>query len=84
MTSPCGMDTVREPIAAGKRQKKVNEMRTESTRPFALFMATLREIFEESAYERFLARAQVKSSPAAYGNFLRETEGARARRPKCC
>ena len=36
-----------------------------------MLMATLREIFEESAYERFLAKTQVKSSPAAYGDFLR-------------
>ncbi len=44
----------------------------------------LREIFEESAYERFLARRRVASSPAAYGDFLLESETARSRRPRCC
>lgn len=50
----------------------------------AILMATLREIFDESAYARFLQRNQSQSSPESYQNFLRETEIARARRPRCC
>ena len=46
--------------------------------------AVLREIFDESAYERFLASKGMASSPAAYGEFIHETEHARARRPRCC
>jgi hypothetical protein len=83
--SPCGAGTpVRERIAAKTNRKRGNAVRTVITRSFAVFIAALREIFEESAYERFLARAQVESSPAAYGNFLRETEDTKVRRPKCC
>ncbi len=50
----------------------------------AIFLAALREIFDESAYLRFLTRHQLASSPAAYAAFLRESELAKARRPRCC
>jgi hypothetical protein len=85
LISPCGADTlVREPLKAKTNRKKVNEVRAGITRSLAVFMAALREIFEESAYERFLSRRSLTSSPAAYGDFLRETEAAKARRPRCC
>jgi hypothetical protein len=48
------------------------------------FMATLREIFDEAAYARFLRRAGVQSSSEAYAEFQREFEEAKVRRPKCC
>lgn len=47
-------------------------------------MATLHEIFDESAYRRFLERRQVVSSRKAYAEFMREHELLRARRPRCC
>jgi hypothetical protein len=47
-------------------------------------LSTLREVFDESAYSRFLARHGVSSSQQAYAAFLREQEGIKARRPKCC
>lgn len=49
-----------------------------------ILLAALREIFDESAYARFLERNRLTSSPAAYAAFLRENEAARARRPRCC
>lgn len=49
-----------------------------------LLRATLREIFDEAAYERFLARQAQPSSAGAYAAFRRETETAKARRPRCC
>ena len=49
-----------------------------------IVLATLREIFDEAAYARFLQRHRMKSSRAAYAAFLRESEAARARRPRCC
>ena len=48
------------------------------------FMATLREIFDEAAYARFLERAGMDSSSAAYAAFRREFEEGKVRRPKCC
>jgi hypothetical protein len=49
-----------------------------------IFLATLREIFDESAYARFLNQKQLASSRAAYASFRREYEVAKARRPRCC
>jgi hypothetical protein len=46
--------------------------------------SVLREIFDESAYARFLERNKVESSRTAYAGFLRECEGIRARRTRCC
>ena len=51
---------------------------------FSLLLCTLREIFDESAYARFLDRNRVLSSPSAYAAFLRESEVAKARRLRCC
>ena len=49
-----------------------------------ILLAALREIFDEAAYERFLERASLASSPQAYSEFLREREGISASRPRCC
>jgi hypothetical protein len=49
-----------------------------------IFFATLHEIFDESAYARFLEQKQLVSSRAAYAAFRRENDAAKARRPKCC
>ena len=49
-----------------------------------ILLETLREIFDENAYARFLSRTQTASSPAAYAAFCRERESAQTRRPKCC
>ena len=49
-----------------------------------IFLAMLREIFDEAAYARFLRRTQTQSSRAAYAAFWREREASHQRRPKCC
>lgn len=49
-----------------------------------VFIAALREIFDESAYARFLDQRQLVSSRATYAAFRQEHEAAKARRPKCC
>jgi|HubBroStandDraft_6_1064221.scaffolds.fasta_scaffold27673_3 hypothetical protein len=49
-----------------------------------LLLATLREIFDESAYQRFLTNHHLNSGQAAYALFLREQETRKARQPKCC
>jgi hypothetical protein len=50
----------------------------------AILVSVAREVFDESAYTRFLQRMQMPSSCAAYAAFLRERETLKARRPKCC
>ena len=51
---------------------------------FIVLLAALREIFDESAYQRFLAREGVAASRVSYAEFLREVEVSKARRPRCC
>jgi hypothetical protein len=51
---------------------------------FILLRSTLREIFDESAYTRFLERRGLASSREAYAEFLREGQAVRERRPRCC
>jgi hypothetical protein len=48
----------------------------------ALFVATVKEIFDESAYARFLARESREPSPSAYADFIQEKHSAPIRR--CC
>ncbi len=50
----------------------------------SLLLATLREIFDESAYQRFLVQHHLNSGQTAYASFLREQETRKARQPKCC
>jgi hypothetical protein len=49
-----------------------------------IFLAALREIFDEAPYARFLQRTHTASSPEAYAAFSREHEHRHARRPRCC
>jgi hypothetical protein len=49
-----------------------------------ILWSTLREIFDESAYARFLDRQHLHSSADAYAAFLRESLKQRERRPRCC
>jgi hypothetical protein len=46
--------------------------------------ATLREIFDESAYDRFLLRTHASRSVASYRTFTRERDAAMVKRPRCC
>jgi hypothetical protein len=53
-------------------------------RVLRIVLAALREIFDESAYERFLSRTGVLRSTDSYREFLREREIAMATKPRCC
>ena len=53
-------------------------------RAIRVLLSTLREIFDEAAYSRFLSRHRMSSCPNAYAAFLREQDRVKARRPKCC
>ena len=48
----------------------------------ALLAATLKEIFDETAYARFLARKAKAPSAEAYAEFVQEKHSAPVRR--CC
>jgi hypothetical protein len=49
-----------------------------------IFVAVLREIFDESAYLRFLRSRQITSSVDAYAASCRERESDYKRRTRCC
>jgi len=51
---------------------------------FRVLLATLREIFDENAYKRFLVRTGNVASRNSYREFQREREAGMATRPKCC
>ena len=46
--------------------------------------AMLREIFDESAYDRFLLRTHASRSVASYRAFTRERDAAMVKKPRCC
>jgi len=50
----------------------------------AILASLLQEIFDESAYHRFLERNQISSSTRAYAAFREENDRLKAQRPKCC
>lgn len=58
--------------------------RSRIVRAVKLAVSCLREIFDESAYARFLHRVGGESSPAKYAAFRREYEAVKAQRPRCC
>jgi hypothetical protein len=49
-----------------------------------LLLQTLREIFDENAYQRFLKRRGLAHSRAAYAEFLEELRQRKERRVRCC
>lgn len=51
---------------------------------FQVLLATLREIFDENAYQRYLLRTGNTSSVQSYREFQREREAGMTNRPKCC
>ena len=75
VTSRVGTGTLACPVQHGS---------TGLRHALSLLWSTMREIFDESAYARFLTRTQLTSSREAYAAFRRESEGAKARRPRCC
>lgn len=51
---------------------------------FLVLLATLREIFDENAYQRFLVRTGNTACAESYRAFMRERETGMATRPRCC
>jgi hypothetical protein len=47
-------------------------------------LATLREIFDENAYQRFLLRTGRVASRSSYHDFIRERNAEIVRKPRCC
>ncbi len=60
------------------------KLSSEGRRTLAVIDSILREIFDESAYARFLERRDLTTSRQAYAEFLAESRAQRERRPRCC
>ena len=69
---------VERPLLANLR------LRQRASATYRLMASILREIFDESAYERFLAKHQIDSSVEAYAEFSRECGHRKARCARCC
>ena len=50
----------------------------------SLFVALLRELADENAYQRYLAVRGVAASPEEWRRFSSARLAARFERPKCC
>ena len=77
--------------APARERAKAKQNRGDSNAIFAIVFrgltvlaATLQEIFDESAYQRFLHRSNLQSSRKAYAIFQQENEQSKSRRPRCC
>jgi hypothetical protein len=69
----------------GRLGDRVIERVTAFTRrALVVVRAALREIFDESAYERFLARTDSERSVSSYRAFMLERENAMTRKQRCC
>jgi hypothetical protein len=44
----------------------------------------IREIFDESAYDRFLLRTNAGRSIASYRAFTHERDASMQKKPRCC
>ncbi len=81
----CGAGApARETLEARTQRARVSAIAAAINRSFKLLAAILREIFDESAYQRFLDRTRLQSSPNAYAIFQHENEQTKSRRPRCC
>jgi hypothetical protein len=49
-----------------------------------ILFAAIREIFDESAYGRFLLRTNAGRSIASYRAFTRERDVSMQKKPRCC
>ena len=67
-----------------KAQKSIRLLAEQLKSCAQIILAAVREIFDESAYARFLTQRQLASSRAAYAAFRQEYEVTKARRPRCC
>ena len=71
-------------LTAETRRRGADRGRSGFQNAWKIIRNTLREIFDESAYDRFLQRTRAARSIESYQSFVHEREGAMAKRPRCC
>jgi hypothetical protein len=73
-----------EHAASGSSYKTPEDFLQWFRNAISTFRATLREIFDEAAYDRFLLRTLSSRSVASYRAFTRERDSAAVKKPRCC
>lgn len=76
--------TVPELAASGSSHEIFKDFLQRVASAMRILPAVLREIFDESAYDRFLLRTHAPRSVASYRAFARERDAAMLKKPRCC
>jgi hypothetical protein len=84
LTDPPRIATPSTALRTGLRRRGSIRFTAATKHAVALIVSALQEIFDESAYTRFLKRRQMVSSRASYSAFCREYESTKTRKPRCC
>ena len=66
------------------RDRVIGVAATSLRKTLQIIRAMLSEIFDESAYDRFLLRTHASRSVASYRAFTRERDAAMLKKPRCC
>lgn len=69
---------------ANASRRVIHSLRNAIHVVIGLASATLREIFDEAPYHRFLIRNHQNASAQSYAAFRRDHEALTVRRPRCC
>jgi hypothetical protein len=75
---------ISEHAASGSSYKTREDFLQRFRNAIRTFRAALREIFDESAYDRFLLRTHASRSVTSYRAFTRERDAAMLKKPRCC
>lgn len=70
--------------ASGSSHETFKDLLPRFIKAMRILRSTLREIFDESAYDRFLLRTHGSQSVATYRAFTRERDAAMLKKPRCC
>jgi hypothetical protein len=75
---------VPELAASGSSYQTLKDLLPRLTRAMRILRTVLGEIFDESAYDRFLLRTHEPRSVSSYRAFTRERDAAMVKKPRCC
>jgi hypothetical protein len=70
--------------ASGGAYEILKDLLPRLTTALQILFAALREIFDESAYDRFLLRTNAARSIASYRAFTHERDASMKKKPRCC
>jgi len=71
-------------VASGSSHETLKDLFPRLASAIQTLRAVLREIFDESAYERFLLRTNGVHNLTSYRDFMQERDAAMAKKPRCC